>query len=249
MMLADNRWGRLSAPGWGIGDSAQSADRQHDAGRGSGRSGLPDRDQGSRRAAISGQPYGRRRGDIHPCGRWRCGLPLGFTPHALPHPTLISGETRAMAYMPSDKRYDTMLYRRTGRSGLKLPAISLGLWQNFGHTLAQRHGARDVPRRLRSGHHPFRSRQQLRPAAGLGRRAVRHHPQDRLPRSPRRDGHLDQGRLPHVARPLWRVGQPQISDLQPRPEPQAHGARLCRHLLFAPLRSRHAAGGDHGRAR
>jgi L-glyceraldehyde 3-phosphate reductase len=38
-----------------------------------------------------------------------------------------------MTYVPSDKRYDKMLYRRTGRSGLKLPAISLGLWQNFGH--------------------------------------------------------------------------------------------------------------------
>jgi L-glyceraldehyde 3-phosphate reductase len=38
-----------------------------------------------------------------------------------------------MAYLPSDKRYDTMQYRRTGRSGLKLPAISLGLWHNFGH--------------------------------------------------------------------------------------------------------------------
>ncbi len=30
-------------------------------------------------------------------------------------------------------RYDDMTYRRCGRSGLKLPAISLGLWQNFGH--------------------------------------------------------------------------------------------------------------------
>jgi L-glyceraldehyde 3-phosphate reductase len=38
-----------------------------------------------------------------------------------------------MTYVPSDKRYDTMLYRRTGRSGLRLPAISLGLWHNFGH--------------------------------------------------------------------------------------------------------------------
>jgi len=38
-----------------------------------------------------------------------------------------------MAYLPSDKRYDKMQYRRTGRSGLKLPAISLGLWHNFGH--------------------------------------------------------------------------------------------------------------------
>jgi L-glyceraldehyde 3-phosphate reductase len=32
----------------------------------------------------------------------------------------------------SDDRYANMLYRRCGRSGLKLPAISLGLWQNFG---------------------------------------------------------------------------------------------------------------------
>jgi L-glyceraldehyde 3-phosphate reductase len=34
----------------------------------------------------------------------------------------------------SDDRYANMLYRRCGRSGLKLPAISLGLWQNFGGT-------------------------------------------------------------------------------------------------------------------
>jgi L-glyceraldehyde 3-phosphate reductase len=32
----------------------------------------------------------------------------------------------------SDDRYDSMEYRRTGRSGLKLPAVSLGLWHNFG---------------------------------------------------------------------------------------------------------------------
>ena len=38
-----------------------------------------------------------------------------------------------MVYVPSNKRYDKMLYRRSGRSGLKLPAISLGFWQNFGH--------------------------------------------------------------------------------------------------------------------
>lgn len=37
-----------------------------------------------------------------------------------------------MAYLPADDRYGTMVYRRTGRSGLRLPAISLGLWQNFG---------------------------------------------------------------------------------------------------------------------
>jgi len=35
-------------------------------------------------------------------------------------------------YIPSDTRYETMPYRKCGHSGLKLPAISLGLWQNFG---------------------------------------------------------------------------------------------------------------------
>jgi L-glyceraldehyde 3-phosphate reductase len=38
-----------------------------------------------------------------------------------------------MTYVAAPARYDRMQYRRCGRSGLKLPAISLGLWHNFGH--------------------------------------------------------------------------------------------------------------------
>jgi L-glyceraldehyde 3-phosphate reductase len=37
-----------------------------------------------------------------------------------------------MTYVPDAKRYDVATFRRCGRSGLGLPAISLGLWQNFG---------------------------------------------------------------------------------------------------------------------
>ena len=37
-----------------------------------------------------------------------------------------------MSYRAEQNRYDTMKYRKCGRSGLKLPAISLGLWHNFG---------------------------------------------------------------------------------------------------------------------
>ncbi|MFJ6025958.1 L-glyceraldehyde 3-phosphate reductase [Pseudarthrobacter sp. NPDC092424] len=37
-----------------------------------------------------------------------------------------------MTYSAADNRYDSMPYRRVGRSGLRLPAISLGLWHNFG---------------------------------------------------------------------------------------------------------------------
>ena len=39
-----------------------------------------------------------------------------------------------MSYLPDADRYARIDYRRSGRSGIKLPEISLGLWQNFGHT-------------------------------------------------------------------------------------------------------------------
>lgn len=38
-----------------------------------------------------------------------------------------------MTYVPAEDRYERMTYRRCGNSGLKLPAVSLGLWHNFGH--------------------------------------------------------------------------------------------------------------------
>ena len=37
-------------------------------------------------------------------------------------------------YVASEKRYEAMKYNRCGRSGLMLPAVSLGLWHNFGDT-------------------------------------------------------------------------------------------------------------------
>lgn len=41
-----------------------------------------------------------------------------------------------MTYRPAEDRYERMVYRRCGRSGLKLPAVSLGLWHNFGEDTA-----------------------------------------------------------------------------------------------------------------
>jgi len=52
------------------------------------------------------------------------------------HPSTLLDLDKPMAfpppYQPAETRYDKMPYRICGRSGLKLPAISLGLWQNFG---------------------------------------------------------------------------------------------------------------------
>jgi L-glyceraldehyde 3-phosphate reductase len=42
-----------------------------------------------------------------------------------------------MPYQPNPNRYDTMAYRPCGNSGLKLPALSFGLWHNFGHDVAE----------------------------------------------------------------------------------------------------------------
>jgi L-glyceraldehyde 3-phosphate reductase len=50
------------------------------------------------------------------------------------------------AYLPADDRYDRMPYRRCGRRGLKLPALSLGMWQNFGSARPLEH-ARPILRR------------------------------------------------------------------------------------------------------
>ncbi|WP_415184870.1 L-glyceraldehyde 3-phosphate reductase [Phaeovulum sp.] len=38
-----------------------------------------------------------------------------------------------MRYVPAEDRYQRMIYRRCGKSGLQLPAVALGLWHNFGH--------------------------------------------------------------------------------------------------------------------
>src|SRR5665648_66898 len=41
-------------------------------------------------------------------------------------------EEQPVSYVPDPSRYEQMTYRRTGRSGLDLPMLSLGLWHNFG---------------------------------------------------------------------------------------------------------------------
>ena len=117
-----------------------------------------------------------------------------------------------MIYDAAGDRYDSMTYRRCGRSGLKLPAISLGLWHNFGHDRPCDTPARHLPARVRPRRHPLRPGQQLRPAV---RRAEENFGRmlatDFRP-LPRRAGHLHQGRVRHVARPVRRVGFPQVPD-------------------------------------
>ena len=138
-----------------------------------------------------------------------------------------------------------------GRSGLDLPAVSLGLWQNFGGDGRVRDRPRDPAPRLRPRRHPFRSRQQLRPALRLGRGEFRARAGRRLRRAIATSWSIStKAGWDMWPGPYGDVGGiAQISDRELRPEPEADGARLCRHLLFAPRRSEDAARGDDGRAR
>src|SRR5450759_4110648 len=86
---------------------------------------------------VPGQGPGRARrqgaAPHHPRGRWQTRQhrrPLageGSRRKARPEEPL-------MTYEPAANRYDTMVYRACGRSGLRLPVMSLGLWHNFGDT-------------------------------------------------------------------------------------------------------------------
>src|SRR5207237_2170761 len=65
--------------------------------------------------------------------------PAGPPTHSRPQQTIILSRKSMpfrrgdpTLYVPEISRYDTMQYRRSGRSGIQLPAISLGLWHNFG---------------------------------------------------------------------------------------------------------------------
>src|SRR5580692_4892637 len=51
---------------------------------------------------------------------------------ATKEPSKARRSTAVSPYQPAADRYNSMPYRRCGRSGLMLPALSLGLWQNFG---------------------------------------------------------------------------------------------------------------------
>ena len=156
-----------------------------------------------------------------------------------------------MSYVAAQSRYDDrMVYNRCGRSGLQLPAISLGLWQNFGDDRPLETSRAILRRAFDLGVTHFDLANNYGPPYGS---AEENFGADLRARTSRRYRDelvdLDEGGLRHVAGPVRRVGLAQVPAREPRSEPAAHGPRLRGHLLLAPLRPGHAARGDDGRAR
>ena len=105
-----------------------------------------------------------------------------------------------MTYVAAETRYDSMPYRRVGRSGLKLPAISLGLWHNFGDDKPFETERAILRRAFDLGVTHFDLANNYGPPPGSAEDNFGRHLQGRLPPLPRRADHLHQGRLRHVAR-------------------------------------------------
>jgi L-glyceraldehyde 3-phosphate reductase len=73
---------------------------------------------------------------------------------------------RSMVYLAEEKRYESMKYNRSGRSGLRLPAISLGLWHNFGGTDTYENGRQMLRRAFDLGITHFDLANNYGPPAG-----------------------------------------------------------------------------------
>ena len=79
-------------------------------------------------------------------------------------------------HAPAADRYQQIGYARCGRSGLHLPRISLGLWQNFGGALAHESARDMVLKSFDRGITHFDLANKLRPAARLSRGELRPYP-------------------------------------------------------------------------
>ena len=111
-----------------------------------------------------------------------------------------------MTYVPADDRYEHMRYRRSGRSGLQLPGVSLGLWQNFGYDRPLDTSRAIVRRAFDLGITHFDLANNYGPPYGSAEENFGRLLEPRSRPAPRRVDHLEQGGLRHVARALRRVG-------------------------------------------
>jgi L-glyceraldehyde 3-phosphate reductase len=127
-------------------------------------------------------------------------------------------------FVADEKRYDSMQYRRSGRSGIRLPALSLGLWHNFGGVDNFENCRAMLRRAFDLGITHFDLANNYGPPYGSAAETFGQiFKKDFLPY---RDDHLDESGLGHVARALRKSGLAQIHAGEPRSEPETHGARI-----------------------
>ena len=154
-----------------------------------------------------------------------------------------------MPYIAASDRYDAMPYRRCGRSGLQLPAISLGLWNNFGDDEPIETQRAIIRRAFDLGVTHFDLANNYGPPPGAAESNFGRILREDL--APYRDELIISTKAGYDMWPgpygEWGSRKYLLASLDQ--SLAAHGARLRRHLLLAPPRSRHPARGDARRRR
>ena len=157
-------------------------------------------------------------------------------------------EARTM-YLPNATRYQEIPYVRCGRSGLRLPRISLGLWQNFGGSAPFESAREMVLRSFDRGITHFDLANNYGPPPGSAEENLAAFSPTDL--AGYRDELVISTKAGYLMWPgpygEWGSRKYVLASLDQ--SLRAHGPRLCRYLLFPPLRPEYAAGGNHGRAR
>ncbi len=120
-----------------------------------------------------------------------------------------------MQYLANEQRYGKMQYRRCGNSGLKLPAISLGLWHNFGHIDKLDNARNILHTAFDNGITHFDLANNYGPPAGSAEENFgKIYKDDFIPYRDELD-YFFQGRMGYVARPIRRLGFKKISGGEP----------------------------------
>ncbi|GJM83377.1 hypothetical protein HMSSN139_58730 [Paenibacillus sp. HMSSN-139] len=134
-------------------------------------------------------------------------------------------------YQAADNRYETMTYHRSGRSGLKLPAISLGLWHNFGGIDVLENGRAMLRRAFDLGITHFDLANNYGPPAGSAEETFGRVLREDL--RPYRDEMIISTKAGYYMwpGPVWGMGFEEISGLKPGPKLEADGAGVCGYFL------------------
>ncbi len=152
-------------------------------------------------------------------------------------------------YTAAPERYERMQYRRSGRSGLQLPAVSLGLWHNFGHDRPYELGRAIARRAFDLGILHFDLANNYGPPYGSAEENFGRMLRDDLRALPRRAVVSTKAGYDMWPGPYGEWGSRKYLLASLDQSLARMQARLRRHLLLAPLRSRDAARGDDRRAR
>ena len=154
-----------------------------------------------------------------------------------------------MTYVAADDRYERMTYRRSGRSGLQLPAISLGLWTTFGGDRPLETSRAIVRRAFDRGITHFDLANNYGPPAGSAEETFGRLLATDL--APYRDELVISTKAGYDMWPgpygEWGSRKYLLASLDQ--SLTSARARLRRHLLLPPVRPGDPARGDHGSAR